>query len=110
MTLANQADSACLMRLSGVAFPGEKDRQEWETQQEEARRRDHRRIGTVKTKPWKINLKLDEWFVVLNAGFCLQDQDLFFFNDVSPGCCFFLPKGAHIYNKLKDFIKVKILF
>uniref|UniRef100_A0A3P8UNK4 threonine--tRNA ligase n=1 Tax=Cynoglossus semilaevis TaxID=244447 RepID=A0A3P8UNK4_CYNSE len=67
------------MRLSGVAFPGEKDRQEWETQQEEARRRDHRRIGT--------------------------DQDLFFFNDVSPGSCFFLPKGAHIYNKLKDFIK-----
>uniref|UniRef100_A0A8D3AYL1 threonine--tRNA ligase n=1 Tax=Scophthalmus maximus TaxID=52904 RepID=A0A8D3AYL1_SCOMX len=34
-----------------------------------------------------------------------QDQELFFFNDVSPGSCFFLPKGAHIYNRLTDFIK-----
>uniref|UniRef100_A0A3Q1F5B0 threonine--tRNA ligase n=1 Tax=Acanthochromis polyacanthus TaxID=80966 RepID=A0A3Q1F5B0_9TELE len=65
--------------LSGVAFPGEKEVQEWEKEQEEARRRDHRRIGT--------------------------DQELFFFNDVSPGSCFFLPKGAHIYNTLTDFIK-----
>lgn len=38
----------------------------------------------------------------------LQDQELFFFNDVSPGSCFFLPKGAHIYNTLTDFIKVNI--
>lgn len=45
----------------------------------EARRRDHRRIG--------------------------KHQELFFFNDVSPGSCFFLPKGAHIYNTLTDFIK-----
>uniref|UniRef100_A0A672IGU7 threonine--tRNA ligase n=1 Tax=Salarias fasciatus TaxID=181472 RepID=A0A672IGU7_SALFA len=65
--------------MLGVAFPGEKDRQEWENEQEEARRRDHRRIG--------------------------QDQELFFFNEVSPGSCFFLPKGAHIYNTLTDFIK-----
>ncbi|TMS10624.1 Threonine--tRNA ligase, cytoplasmic [Larimichthys crocea] len=62
-----------------LLFPGEKDKQEWEREQEEARRRDHRRIGT--------------------------DQELFFFNDVSPGSCFFLPKGAHIYNTLTDFIK-----
>lgn len=38
-----------------------------------------------------------------------QDQELFFFNDVSPGSCFFLPKGAHIYNTLTDFIKVNTL-
>ncbi|KAG7475335.1 threonine-tRNA ligase, cytoplasmic-like isoform X1 [Solea senegalensis] len=79
VTLANQTESSGLMRLLGVAFPGVKDKEEWEREQEEARRRDHRRIGT--------------------------DQDLFFFNDVSPGSCFFLPKGAHIYNKLTDFIK-----
>uniref|UniRef100_A0A8D3DPS0 threonine--tRNA ligase n=1 Tax=Scophthalmus maximus TaxID=52904 RepID=A0A8D3DPS0_SCOMX len=79
VTLANQTESSGLMRLSGVAFPGEKDKDEWEREQEEARRRDHRRIGT--------------------------DQELFFFNDVSPGSCFFLPKGAHIYNRLTDFIK-----
>ncbi|XP_073340887.1 threonine--tRNA ligase 1, cytoplasmic-like isoform X2 [Pagrus major] len=79
VTLASQTESSGLVRLLGVAFPGEKDKQEWEREQEEARRRDHRRIGT--------------------------DQDLFFFNDVSPGSCFFLPKGAHIYNTLTDFIK-----
>ncbi|KAG8010030.1 Threonine--tRNA ligase, partial [Nibea albiflora] len=79
VTLANQTESTGLVRLLGVAFPGEKDKQEWEREQEEARRRDHRRIGT--------------------------DQELFFFNDVSPGSCFFLPKGAHIYNTLTDFIK-----
>ncbi|KAM9782804.1 threonine--tRNA ligase 1, cytoplasmic [Neosynchiropus ocellatus] len=79
VTLAGQTDSQGLMRLLGVAFPREKDREEWEKEQEEARRRDHRRIGT--------------------------DQELFFFDDVSPGSCFFLPKGAHIYNTLTDFIK-----
>uniref|UniRef100_A0A7N8YDW1 threonine--tRNA ligase n=1 Tax=Mastacembelus armatus TaxID=205130 RepID=A0A7N8YDW1_9TELE len=79
VTLANQTESSGLMRLLGVAFPGQKDKDEWERQQEEARRRDHRRIGT--------------------------DQELYFFNDISPGSCFFLPKGAHIYNTLTDFIK-----
>ncbi|CAN9513630.1 unnamed protein product [Ophioblennius macclurei] len=79
VTLTSETESSGLTRLLGVAFPGEKDRQEWEDEQEEARRRDHRRIGT--------------------------DQELFFFNEVSPGSCFFLPKGAHIYNTLTDFIK-----
>uniref|UniRef100_A0A669BMD4 threonine--tRNA ligase n=1 Tax=Oreochromis niloticus TaxID=8128 RepID=A0A669BMD4_ORENI len=79
VTLANQTESSGLTRLLGVAFPGAKEKEEWEREQEEARRRDHRRIGT--------------------------DQELFFFNEVSPGSCFFLPKGAHIYNTLTDFIK-----
>uniref|UniRef100_A0A667XU04 threonine--tRNA ligase n=1 Tax=Myripristis murdjan TaxID=586833 RepID=A0A667XU04_9TELE len=74
-----QVCSSGVMRLLAVAFPGEKDKDEWEREQEEARKRDHRRIG--------------------------KDQELFFFNDVSPGSCFFLPKGAHIYNTLTDFIK-----
>ena len=34
-----------------------------------------------------------------------QEQDLFFFHELSPGSCFFLPKGAHIYNKLTEFIR-----
>ncbi|XP_041650177.1 threonine--tRNA ligase 1, cytoplasmic [Cheilinus undulatus] len=79
VTLTNQTEALGLTRLQGVAFPGEKDKEVWEKEQEEARRRDHRRIG--------------------------MDQELFFFNDVSPGSCFFLPKGAHIYNTLTDFIK-----
>jgi len=36
----------------------------------------------------------------------LQEQELFFFHELSPGSCFFLPRGAHIYNKLTEFIKV----
>lgn len=36
----------------------------------------------------------------------LQDQELFFFHDLSPGSCFFLPYGAYIYNTLINYIKV----
>ncbi|XP_063055318.1 threonine--tRNA ligase 1, cytoplasmic [Engraulis encrasicolus] len=79
VTLSGSEDSCGVMRVMGVAFPRQQEMDVWEEEQEEARRRDHRRIG--------------------------KDQDLFFFNDVSPGSCFFLPKGAHIYNTLTDFIK-----
>jgi len=34
-----------------------------------------------------------------------REQELFFFHEMSPGSCFFQPKGTHIYNKLVDFIK-----
>ena len=36
------------MRVMGVAFPGEREREEWEREQEETRKRDHRRIGKVR--------------------------------------------------------------
>uniref|UniRef100_A0A2S2N987 threonine--tRNA ligase n=1 Tax=Schizaphis graminum TaxID=13262 RepID=A0A2S2N987_SCHGA len=52
---------------------------EWEKFQEEAAKRDHRKIG--------------------------REQELFFFHELSPGSCFFQPKGAHIYNTLIEFIK-----
>lgn len=32
-------------------------------------------------------------------------QKLFFFNESSEGSCFFLPKGAYIYNKLIGFLR-----
>uniref|UniRef100_W5KZ74 threonine--tRNA ligase n=1 Tax=Astyanax mexicanus TaxID=7994 RepID=W5KZ74_ASTMX len=79
VTLSGGTEALGVMRMIGVSFPGEKEKEQWVQEQEEARRRDHRRIG--------------------------KDQELFFFNDVSPGSCFFLPKGAHIYNTLTDFIK-----
>lgn len=47
VTQASGTEPGPVTRLQGVAFPGEKDKQEWEREQEEARRRDHRRIGTV---------------------------------------------------------------
>ncbi|NXA57367.1 SYTC2 ligase, partial [Nothocercus julius] len=36
-----------------------------------------------------------------------QEQELFFFHKLSPGSCFFLPRGARIYNALVDFIKAE---
>ncbi|XP_032991846.1 threonine--tRNA ligase, mitochondrial [Lacerta agilis] len=72
-----------LQRVYGISFPSPKQLAEWERAQEEAAQRDHRRIG--------------------------KDQELFFFHELSPGSCFFLPKGAHIYTTLMDFIKSEYL-
>ncbi|KAE8617575.1 hypothetical protein XENTR_v10009123 [Xenopus tropicalis] len=74
-----RADMETLQRIYGISFPDSKLMKEWEQFQEEAKNRDHRKIG--------------------------RDQELFFFHDLSPGSCFFLPRGAHIYNTLTDFIK-----
>lgn len=46
----------------------------------EAARRDHRKIA--------------------------KEQELFFFNDLSPGSCFFLPHGTRIYNTLLELMRV----
>ncbi|XP_071075549.1 threonine--tRNA ligase 2, cytoplasmic isoform X2 [Desmodus rotundus] len=68
-----------LQRIYGISFPDHKRMKTWEKLQEEAKSRDHRKIG--------------------------KDQELFFFHDLSPGSCFFLPRGAFIYNTLMDFIR-----
>jgi hypothetical protein len=36
-------------------------------------------------------------------------QELFFFHQLSPGSCFFLPHGTRIYNNLIRFIQVRFL-
>ncbi|XP_075381195.1 threonine--tRNA ligase, mitochondrial isoform X5 [Mycteria americana] len=68
-----------LQRVTAVAFPSARDLADWQQAQDEAALRDHRRIG--------------------------RDQELFFFHKLSPGSCFFLPRGAHVYNTLVDFIR-----
>ncbi|XP_074896930.1 threonine--tRNA ligase, mitochondrial isoform X1 [Buteo buteo] len=68
-----------LQRIAAVAFPSAQDLAAWQQAQDEAALRDHRRIG--------------------------REQELFFFHKLSPGSCFFLPRGAHIYNTLVDFIR-----
>ncbi|KAM7048465.1 threonine--tRNA ligase 2, cytoplasmic [Molossus nigricans] len=68
-----------LQRVYGISFPDNRMMKTWEKSQEEAKNRDHRKIG--------------------------KDQELFFFHDLSPGSCFFLPRGAFIYNTLVDFIR-----
>lgn len=47
------------------------------------------------------------WRSPSNAHPSTQEQELFFFHKLSPGSCFFLPRGAHIYNTLVDFIRVR---
>lgn len=74
-----KADMETLQRIYGISFPDPKMLKEWEKFQEEAKNRDHRKLG--------------------------REQDLFFFHDLSPGSCFFLPKGAYIYNTLIEFIR-----
>ncbi|KAF7698839.1 threonine--tRNA ligase 1, cytoplasmic [Silurus meridionalis] len=74
-----RSDMETLQRIYGISFPDTKLLKEWERFQEEAKSRDHRKIG--------------------------KDQELFFFHDLSPGSCFFLPRGAYIYNTLTEFIR-----
>ncbi|NWQ81394.1 SYTC protein, partial [Columbina picui] len=76
-----KADMESLQRIYGISFPDAKMLKEWEKFQEEAKNRDHRKIG--------------------------RDQELFFFHELSPGSCFFLPKGAYIYNTLIEFIRTE---
>lgn len=70
-----------LQRIYGISFPDNKQMKEWEHFQAEAAKRNHRKIGL--------------------------DQELFFFHELSPGSCFFHPKGAWIYNKLVEFIRTE---
>ncbi|XP_044095056.1 threonine--tRNA ligase, mitochondrial isoform X1 [Neovison vison] len=70
-----------LQRVSGISFPTAKELRAWEEWKEEAELRDHRRIGKA--------------------------QELFFFHELSPGSCFFLPRGTRVYNALVAFIKAE---
>lgn len=70
-----------LQRVYGVAFSDTKQLTEYKNFLEEAEKRNHRRIGT--------------------------QQELFFFHELSPGSCFWLPHGTRIYNTLMDFLKVR---
>jgi threonyl-tRNA synthetase len=73
------AQAESLQRIYGISFPDSKQLKEWKHFQEEAAKRDHRKIG--------------------------RNQELFFFHELSPGSCFFLPRGAFIYNTLVEFIR-----
>ncbi|CAG0916746.1 unnamed protein product [Notodromas monacha] len=75
------SEAESLQRVYGISFPDPKQLKEWQKFQEEAAKRDHRKIG--------------------------REQELFFFHELSPGSCFFLPKGAHIYNVLMNTIKTE---
>ncbi|CAG0902007.1 unnamed protein product [Cyprideis torosa] len=74
-----KSEAESLQRVYGISFPDPKQLKEWHKIQEEAAKRDHRKLGV--------------------------EQELFFFHHLSPGSCFFMPRGAHIYNSLVKLIK-----
>eukprot|EP01054_Gregarina_sp_Poly1_P007781 Gregarina_sp_Poly_1__7780@NODE_43_length_18077_cov_117_559078_g37_i0_p1_GENE_NODE_43_length_18077_cov_117_559078_g37_i0NODE_43_length_18077_cov_117_559078_g37_i0_p1_ORF_typecomplete_len781_score115_21tRNAsynt_2b/PF00587_25/9_8e47HGTP_anticodon/PF03129_20/6_2e17TGS/PF02824_21/1_6e12tRNA_SAD/PF07973_14/9_5e09KCH/PF16944_5/0_12_NODE_43_length_18077_cov_117_559078_g37_i01437116713 len=74
-----------LQRVYGIAFPDSKLMKEHKLLVEEAKKRDHRILG--------------------------NNLDLFFFEpNYSPGCCFWLPEGAKIFNKLVDLMRSEYRF
>ncbi|SJK99833.1 probable THS1-threonyl tRNA synthetase, cytosolic [Armillaria ostoyae] len=73
------SNNESLQRIYGISFPDKKQLAEYRVFLAEAAKRDHRKIG--------------------------KEQDLFFFNDLSPGSCFFLPHGTRIYNALVELLR-----
>mmetsp|Transcript_15794 Transcript_15794/g.46666 ORF Transcript_15794/g.46666 Transcript_15794/m.46666 type:complete len:434 (+) Transcript_15794:1567-2868(+) len=70
-----------LQRVYAISFPDNKQLREYQHRIEEAKKRDHRLLGA--------------------------NQSLFFFHHLSPGSCFFLPRGARIHNALVQYIREK---
>ncbi len=69
-----------LQRLYGTAFPNKTELEQWVTAQEEAKKRDHRKIG--------------------------REMELFVFDDdVGPGLPLWMPKGAVILEELERLAK-----
>jgi threonyl-tRNA synthetase len=68
-----------LQRIYGTAFATDKELRQHLALLEEAKRRDHRRLG--------------------------KELDLFSFHPLAPGSPFFHPKGAFIYNELIAYIR-----
>ena len=73
----NNSQNRMLTRISGTAFETKEKLQEYLHMQEEAARRDHRRIG--------------------------KEMGLFMLRDEAPGFPFFLPKGMALRNALTDY-------
>src|SRR5438105_633968 len=70
--------NAMLQRIYGTAFPDEKELHEYLKRMEEAKARDHRKLG--------------------------KELELFTFSHFAPSMPIFLPRGAVIYNELIEFI------
>ena len=75
------ANNDSLQRIYGISFPDKKQLSEYKAFLAEAAKRDHRKIG--------------------------KEQELFFFNDLSPGSCFWLPHGTRIYNTLIELMRAE---
>lgn len=68
-----------LQRIYAASFSSKEELKEYLTMLEEAKKRDHRKLG--------------------------KELDLFIFDPVAPASPFFMPKGTLIYNGLVDFMR-----
>ncbi len=73
------ANNPMLTRVYGLLFRDQKELDAFVHAREEAKKRDHRKLG--------------------------QELELFQFHDWSPGAVFFLPKGTVVYNELLAFVR-----
>jgi threonyl-tRNA synthetase len=74
------AKNAPMQRIYGTAFLGEKDLRAHLTRLEEAKKRDHRKLG--------------------------RELDLFMFHPWAPGTAFWLAKGTLLYRTLADYMRM----
>ncbi len=77
------ASNTPMQRVYGTAFPNEKELKAYLTQVEEAKRRDHRKVG--------------------------RETGLFLFHPWAPGAAFWLAKGTTLYNTLANYMR-EVLF
>lgn len=68
-----------MQRVYGISFPKKKLLDEYLHQLEEAKKRDHRKLG--------------------------KELELFFFNEIAPAAPFWLPKGMIIFRELEKFLR-----
>jgi threonyl-tRNA synthetase len=68
-----------LQRIYGTAFATPKDLRAHLQQLEEAKKRDHRKLG--------------------------KELDLFLFHEWAPAMPFYLPRGAYVYNRLQNYMR-----
>ena len=71
-----------LQRIYGVTFPGKQELDQHLFRLEEAKRRDHRKIG--------------------------RELELFVFHDIAPGAPFWLPKGMIVFRELEAFLRSEL--
>src|SRR6185312_17515345 len=71
--------NAALQRIYGTAFFDKKALAEYLTLQEEAKKRDHRKLG--------------------------KELDLFHFHPYAPGSAFWTPKGTALYQTLSGYMR-----
>lgn len=60
-----KVDAETLQRVYGISFPDTKQLKEWKFQQEEAAKRDHRKIGRVGVTNFKTSQKFKPVIVLI---------------------------------------------